>query len=373
MNAEMQQTNSKLLDGCMRGTFSKGKRPRRFSSFFFLFLLASSSTTTRALTLDKRPLIISSDKFGSFHRPPSGYHPENEMRINEIHKRLGWNATSDGNAMLAFRIPTGEKSREAFDAAVLAIKQVHSSEYVDEVKERSEAGFPNLSPFDSDTYLTKSTYKLAVLAQTAWLDGLKHCLQHTHQPVFVISRPPGHHAEKANGGGFCYFNYAAVTANYALENKLCEKIAILDFDVHYGNGVSALVANQEQIAYCSIHQGDIYPLPPPQGKMGKTDNILNLSLQPGDSFKEYLPLLEKLALPFLADFKPDVLIVCAGYDALASDYLSQVNLQPKDYAEITKSIKTVFGSTPMLFGLEGGYNLEDLPLAVHASIEPFTK
>lgn len=249
---------------------------------------------------------------------------------------------------------------------------MHSPEYVDEVKSLSERGATLLSPWDTDTYMNRKTFHNCLLAASAWIDGVENVVENSVFS-FALTRPPGHHARFGSGMGFCIFNFAAMAATYALEKFPSEikKVSILDYDVHFGNGVAELVADNPNIRYSSIHQQDIFPegegLP---SERGAHDNILNIQVPGGTTIDGYLPLLEHKAIPFLSQFGPDLVIVCAGYDALASDDLAGVNLKPADYAMIAKAIKKAFGSN-VLFGLEGGYSLLELPSAVHHTLQPF--
>ena len=150
-----------------------------------------------------------------------------------------------------------------------------------------------------------------------------------------------------------------------------DKVGIIDFDVHFGNGVADLVAGSENIRYTSLHQYGIFPN---EGKEGEIDgNILNIELPLGTDGKTYFPLFKEKAIPYIKDFNPDMLIVCAGYDALAKDPLADMNLQPKDYGQLAKYIKETFGDTPTLYGLEGGYDLETLPLALQETITAYVE
>jgi acetoin utilization deacetylase AcuC-like enzyme len=151
----------------------------------------------------------------------------------------------------------------------------------------------------------------------------------------VLARPPGHHAESDVGMGFCLFSNAAIAAFYALQQPGIERVAILDWDVHHGNGTQAIVETSKQIAFCSLHQYPCYPGTGRATERGFHDNVLNLPVRPGSDVAVYQPLFEKKIIPFLSNFQPDLLIVSAGYDANADDPLAMINLQPKDYGLFT--------------------------------------
>jgi acetoin utilization deacetylase AcuC-like enzyme len=205
-----------------------------------------------------------------------------------------------------------------------------------------------------------------LLAVSAWLDGVEQVLA-TGAPAFVLTRPPGHHAEGDRGMGFCLFSNAAITAYYALEKQGINRVAILDWDVHHGNGTQAIVENHPQIAYCSLHQSPCYPGTGAADERGEYNNVLNLPMQPGSTVTEYQSAFENQIMPFLAEFQPDLLIVSAGYDANADDPLASMNLQPQDYGLFTKYCLRL--TRRIVFGLEGGYDFSALSRSVVATIE----
>ena len=174
------------------------------------------------------------------------------------------------------------------------------------------------------------------------------------------------------------FNFAVGAAKYALGKEGIDKVSILDWDVHFGNGVSALVADEGNIRYASAHQLKIFPggISSEEGWTGPKDNLLNVGIEAGSGKEAYLRALEDNILPFLFHkdvHAPDLVIVCAGYDALASDPMANVNLQPEDYYEITRLIKEHSGQVPVCFGLEGGYNLQELPVAIEYTLKALSE
>ena len=199
------------------------------------------------------------------------------------------------------------------------------------------------------------------------MDGVDEVLGNKNV-AFAVTRPPGHHAVKSNSMGFCIFNFAVGAANYALSKGL-NRIAIIDFDVHFGNGVADLVSSNPKIRYSSMHQYGIFPNEGKGGFHGDNNNIFNIELPPNCNGSSYLPLFENKLIPFLKEFDPELVIVCAGFDAMAGDPLANMNLEPTDYRLISQKIKDSFG--PVLFGLEGGYDLERLPLGLKESILPY--
>jgi acetoin utilization deacetylase AcuC-like enzyme len=168
--------------------------------------------------------------------------------------------------------------------------------------------------------------------------------------------------------GFCLFSNAAIAAYYALTLPGIERVGILDWDVHHGNGTESLVEDNPHILYCSIHQSPAYPGTGREGDRGKHDNILNLPMLPGSNFKDYQPIFENQILPFFAAFQPQLMIVSAGYDANRADPLADINLEPADYGQFSRYLSSL--TSRLLFGLEGGYDLDALALSVVETIAP---
>jgi acetoin utilization deacetylase AcuC-like enzyme len=285
------------------------------------------------------------------------YHPENPERLTAIVNALKSAAFAD---KISWLTPTPSSEKPSLMDILL---KAHDSAYINKVKEIAATGGGYL---DSDTPVSPRSYDVALLAVSAWLDGVDTVLT-SGNPAFVMARPPGHHAESNAGMGFCLFSHAAIAALYALEQPGINRVAILDWDVHHGNGTQAIVENHPQIAYCSLHQYPCYPGTGKASERGFYDNILNLPLPPGSDINAYQPLIENKVIPFLANFQADLLIVSAGYDANASDPLARMNLQPADYGLFTDACLGL--TRKILFGLEGGYDFPSLSQSVLATIE----
>jgi acetoin utilization deacetylase AcuC-like enzyme len=227
---------------------------------------------------------------------------------------------------------------------------------------------------DADTPVAIDSYDTALLAVSAWLDGVDRVLDlsNTTLPLennqaFVLARPPGHHAESSRGMGFCLFSNAAIAAHYALGKPGINRVAILDWDVHHGNGTQAIIQSHPRLAYCSLHQSPAYPGTGYAEERGDYQNVLNIPLSPGSSMTQYQPAFVEKVIPFLTKFAPDLLIISAGYDAAKDDPLAAINLLPEDYATFTKYCLQI---TPkIVFGLEGGYHLQALAASVVATIQ----
>ena len=285
-------------------------------------------------------------------------HPERPERLTAIVNALKASPWAD---QIEWQLPTPVAQRE--QALFSALKKVHAQRYIKEVEHLAHRGGGYL---DGDTPISAESYDVALLAASAWLDGVDRVLA-AGEPAFVLARPPGHHAEKARAMGFCLFSNAAIAANYALEQPGINRVAVLDWDVHHGNGTQSVVENSRQIAYCSLHQSPCYPGTGDADEHGAYGNVLNIPLYPGGGIAEYLSAFESLVVPFLSKFEPDLLIVSAGFDATASDPLASMSLAPSDYGTFTGYCLQI--TRRIAFGLEGGYALTELAESVVATID----
>ncbi len=303
-------------------------------------------------TIDSVPIIYSDD----FLQHQTGvFHPEKPERLTAIISALTQSRSAD---RIDWRAPTPVAARDPLDW----IAKVHESKYIEEVRSLADRGGGAIDP---DTLVSPQTYDVALLAVNAWLDGVDIALT-TSKPAFVLARPPGHHADPYGGMGFCIFSNAAIAATYALVRG-AERVAILDWDVHHGNGTQTVVATNPRIAYCSLHEFPHYPGTGRAEDTGEYGNILNLPIAAGSTISEYRPLFETKVLPFLSAFHPDLLIVSAGYDANYDDPLANVCLHPPDFGIFTDYCLQL--TQKIVFGLEGGYDFDSLGKSVVATIE----
>lgn len=286
------------------------------------------------------------------------YHPENAGRLTAVKTALQATPWAD---QLDWRTPAPADLEDARLAN--ALYAVHPPEYVRAVQRLATAGGGQIDP---DTIVSSRSYEVALLAVNAWLDGVDAVLR-TGNPAFALTRPPGHHALAKRGMGFCIFSNAAIAAYYALQQAGVDRVAILDWDVHHGNGTQAIVETHPQIAYCSLHEFPHYPGTGAAHERGKSDNVRNFPISAGSTLKDYQPLFEQQILPFLQDFQPDLLIVSAGYDAAYADPLAHISLQPQDYGVFTDICFQI--TAKILFGLEGGYDYTALAKSVVSTIE----
>ncbi|NJM47742.1 MAG: histone deacetylase [Alkalinema sp. RU_4_3] len=282
-------------------------------------------------------------------------HPERPDRLRAIHTHLLAQPWAD---QLDQQEPTSLSDRDPLPW----IEKCHDAEHIQQVAALSASGGGSLDP---DTPVSAVSYDIARLAVNAWIDGVDRT-QASGEPAFVLARPPGHHAERYRGMGFCLFSNAAIAAVYALEQGI-EKVAILDWDVHHGNGTQNITQTNPQIAYCSLHEFPHYPGTGLAQETGQHNNVLNIPMKAGSAIAEYHAQFETQVIPFLQAWQPELLIISAGYDANERDRLSNVRLQPEDYGTFTRACLGVTRS--IVFGLEGGYELTTLAQSVAETIK----
>ncbi|MBZ8180204.1 histone deacetylase family protein [Oscillatoria salina] len=297
--------------------------------------------------------VIYSDQF--LAHDTGRFHPERPERLTAIVKALQNAPWAD---RIDWQLPTPPQERNV----LFWLEQLHDRDYIQLVKEVATGGGGRI---DLDTAVSPQSYDVAMLAVSAWLDGVDRVLT-SNDPVFVLARPPGHHAERRTGMGFCLFSNAAIAANYALTQPNIKRVAILDWDVHHGNGTQYLLETNPQIAYISLHQSPCYPGTGNASERGMYANVLNLPMSAGSAIAEYQAAFADRVIPFLTKFDPDLLIVSAGYDANDADPLAGISLQPEDYGIFTKYCLQI--TRRILFGLEGGYDLQALADSVLATI-----
>ena len=259
------------------------------------------------------------------------------------------------------------KKPSKFDRSLLEI--THNSDYINFV----EKSFPEkgLSFLDGDTIVSpgsKDATSDAVGSIITAIDGVQN---KEFKNAFCAVRPPGHHAEKNKAMGFCIYNNVAVGANYLIDKYKLNKIAIIDFDVHHGNGTQDIFYDNKKVLYISTHQYPFYPGSGTEQEKGKYNNIFNIPLPAGTTSKEYLNAYEYV-LKKIDEFKPEFILLSAGFDAHKDDPLAQFQLESKDFYEITKRtlrLSKLYCNGKVVSILEGGYDL----LALQESTEMHVK
>ncbi|RCK44624.1 MULTISPECIES: histone deacetylase family protein [Thalassospira] len=245
------------------------------------------------------------------------------------------------------------------------IKAVHDPAYVDKVMASiPESGIKSL---DGDTYISPKSGKAALravggacVAVDAVVDGHEH-------NAFVATRPPGHHAEYDRAMGFCLFNNAAIAAHYARKRYGLKRIAVMDFDVHHGNGTQDLFFNDPDLFYCSTHQWPLYPGTGAETERGCANNILNVGLPAGAGTAELQAAFNETVIPGISAFKPELLIVSAGFDAHKNDPLAGLCFETDDFVWITRQLMALADAQcegRLVSLLEGGYDLPSLAESV---------
>ena len=237
------------------------------------------------------------------------------------------------------------------------IKLTHSEKYLEKINQ----SFPKegLDFLDGDTIVSKGSKKAAYDAVSSIINAIDAVMNKEFNNAFCVVRPPGHHAEKEQAMGFCIFNNVAVGATYLLEKYKLNKVAIIDFDVHHGNGTQDIFYNEKKVLYISSHQFPFYPGTGSEDETGKYNNILNIPLKAETSSKEFFDSYKKV-YDKLNEFKPEFILLSAGFDAHKNDPLANINLESKDYYTLTKEIMKIakqICESKIVSILEGGYNL----------------
>jgi acetoin utilization deacetylase AcuC-like enzyme len=299
--------------------------------------------------------LITSDTYQN-HNTGDG-HPEKIDRVTAVidnFKKLD-------NKNLIWKKPS------KFDRSLLEI--THNSNYINFV----EKSFPKkgLSFLDGDTIISPGSKEATLDAVGSIISAIDGVQNKEFKNAFCAVRPPGHHAEKNKAMGFCIYNNVAVGANYLIKKYKLNKVAIIDFDVHHGNGTQDIFHDNEKVLYISTHQFPYYPGSGTEQEKGKYNNIFNIPLPAGTTTEEYLNAYE-FVLKKIREFKPEFILLSAGFDAHKNDPLAQFQLESKDFYEITK--RTLESSSLCCGGnvvsiLEGGYDL----LALQESTEMHVK
>ena len=284
-------------------------------------------------------------------------HPERPDRVTAVIEHLKKVKSKN----LIWKKPT------KFDFKYL--EYAHDKNYLDNVNE----SFPKhgLNFLDGDTIVSPGSRDATRDAVGSILTAIDGVMKKDFSNAFCAVRPPGHHAEKKKAMGFCVYNNVAVGAYYLLEKYKYKKVAIIDFDVHHGNGTQDIFYNNEKVLYISSHQYPYYPGSGAANEKGNKNNILNVPLSAGTLSHEFLNAYEHIYKK-IKEFKPEFILLSAGFDAHKDDPLAQINLESKDYYTLTKRILVIAKELcegKVVSILEGGYNLNALRESVNYHIK----
>lgn len=286
------------------------------------------------------------------HETPHG-HPERADRIRVVERVLEQERFM-------------ELVRESAPVAdIETICLAHPEIYVTQLRDASpEEGMIEI---DDDTSMSPGTYEAALRSTGGAIRAVDDVMTGQVHNAFVGTRPPGHHAERTRAMGFCFFNNAAIAARYARKVYGAERVAIFDWDVHHGNGTQDILWNDPDIMFLSTHEMPLYPFTGEPGETGEYNTIVNVPLTPGDGSEAFRERVMGGILPRIEAFRPDLIILSAGFDAHWRDPLSEINLTEADYAWVTNRMIDIAGrccNHRIVSLLEGGYDLEGLSRSV---------
>ena len=289
----------------------------------------------------------------------TGTHPENAGRLRAVMALLESAGTLKKVEVIKPRIASLEE---------LAL--AHDENYILSIETRANAGGGWL---DVDTYISPASYEVARYAAGGVITGLEKVMDGSLSSAFALVRPPGHHAGRSRGAGFCIFNNVAVAARCALSKFGLNRVLIADIDVHHGNGTQDIFYNEPRVLYFSTHQ---YPFYPGTGSVdevgGCQGNVVNVPLPANSGDEVFLRAYHDVFIPVASRFRPELVLVSAGYDAHWADDISMMQLTVSGCAQIVGMIRKValeFCQGRMVFALEGGYSTESLPACVKATLD----
>ncbi len=291
-------------------------------------------------------------------------HPECPQRLDAI-----------DDLLLSSGVLDALDRREADPAPIADIELAHGRMYIasirgltDGLREEINAGGPSHAQIDPDTCINVHTWDAALRSAGAAIAATDAVISGELENAFCATRPPGHHACKDKAMGFCFFNNVAIAARYALERHGLKRVAIVDFDVHHGNGTEDIVAGDQRILMVSFFQHPFYP---EGGSPSRASNLVNVPLPAYTKGPDVRAMNEQQWLPRMEAYKPEMIFISAGFDAHRDDDMGQLGLVEKDYAWITEKIKDVakrHSQGRIVSCLEGGYDLNALARSVEAHV-----
>ncbi len=291
----------------------------------------------------------------------TGYHPENAKRLEAIMAHL------EETGLIEQLTPVDPRP-----ATVEELNYVHQASYISSLQDTAVRGGGWL---DADTVMSPDSYDAALYAAGGAIEATDAVISGKVNSAFALVRPPGHHATRTAAMGFCLFNNIAIAARYAMKNHKIEKVAIIDFDVHHGNGTQEAFDSDPQVLYISTHQ---YPHYPGTGTIYETGSgaaqgsKVNIPLPAGSGDDEYRQVFERVIVPVTRRFRPELILVSAGYDPHWADHLAMMEVSTGGFADMVRTIKVLadeFCDGKSVFTLEGGYNLKALAASVKATFD----
>jgi acetoin utilization deacetylase AcuC-like enzyme len=290
------------------------------------------------------------------HLTPPG-HPERPDRIRAVDQVL---SESRFDKLVREEAPEG-----TLELARLC----HDEHYVEEL--RRIAPDKGLIYLDGDTSMSPGTWEAVMRGVGGAVAATDAVMSGAADNAFVAMRPPGHHAETNRPMGFCLFDHAAIAARHAQRKYGIARAAVVDFDVHHGNGTQEIFWADPTMMYCSTHQMPLFPGTGASGERGEHDTIVNAPLAPGDGGAKFRTAFENLILPQLTKFAPELIVISAGFDAHRRDPLANINLDAEDFGWVTRKLMDVAHSSAggrVVSVLEGGYDLQGLKESVAAHV-----
>ena len=261
-------------------------------------------------------------------------------------------------------------AREQAPAADLeTVALCHPMDYVEAIREAAPK--EGLVQLDGDTSMSPGSFEAALRAVGGAVHAVDEVVMKKAQNAFCAMRPPGHHAETSRPMGFCIFNQAAIAARYAQRKHGLGRVAVVDFDVHHGNGTQDIFWADSSLMYCSTHQMPLYPGSGATSERGEHDNIVNAPLKAGDGGEQFKAAMEQRILPRLSAFGPELIVISAGFDAHMRDPLANLQFSEADFGWATRKIMEVADKTAqgrVVSVLEGGYDLEGLSKSAAAHV-----
>lgn len=302
--------------------------------------------------------LIISHKDCLSHIEPTG-HPEQVMRLLEVVKRLKFEEFKN----LIWK-----------EAPIATNEQIllgHSKKYVEFIENIQKSN--HITHLDADTYFGKGSLNAAKRGVGANISAVNAVMSGDFNNAFSAIRPPGHHAETEKAMGFCIFGNVAIAAKYAIENHKLKRVAVVDFDVHHGNGTQEILWDDPNVLFVSTHQMPLWPGSGTHEEHGKHQNILNIPMQANTDGPAFRQKFDEIILPRLDSYKPEILIISAGFDAHYKDPLANIELMTEDYEWITHRLCDIadeHADGRLISSLEGGYNLAALAesVAVHVKV-----